>query len=509
MTTSYITTALPYVNGAPHLGHALELVQADVLARHRRRRGHAVRLQTGTDDNAIKNVLAARAAGASVREFVDANAARFEGLQVRLDLSVDDTIRTSSDPRHAPGVDRLWRACAANDDFYLRDYSGLYCTGCEQFLGPEDLTDGRCPEHGTEPVQVAEKNWFFRLSRYADRIREVIESGRVRIEPPARRAEVLAFIRAGLADFSVSRPAARSDGWGIPVPDDPDQVVYVWWDAVANYVTALGYGGDSHVASGDRLADDAYRRWWVDSDERVHVIGKGIVRFHAVYWLAALLSAGEPLPTTIVVHDYLTVDGAKIAKSTGTVVDPGDVARRYGVDALRWWFVREVPRQGDADFTTERLVARANTELSNGIGNLVNRTLTLAHRYAGGIVPSPPDAAGAPELTTALSALPNAVDAAVTAFDLRRATDAIVEVVDATNRYVNARRPWDLGRAATDGDRAARAELDRVLGVVVHACRVVAGELEPFVPGGAARLREQLGEGTTVRSPDPVFPRLV
>lgn len=502
MTTSYVTTAIPYVNGAPHLGHALELVQADVLARHRRRRGHDVRFQAGTDDNAIKNVTAAREAGVPVRDFVDANAGRFERLHGPLELSVDDTIRTSSDPRHAAGVERLWRACAANGDFYLRDYRGLYCTGCEQFYASEDLTvDGRCPEHGTEPTLVAEKNWFFRLSRYADRIEAAIEHGEVRIEPAGRRAEVLAFLRAGLDDFSVSRPASRSDGWGVPVPDDPEQVVYVWWDALANYVTALGYG----------TGDDAYRRWWAGSDERVHVIGKGIVRFHAVYWLAALLSAGEPLPTVIVVHDYLTANGAKIAKSSGDAVDPLDVVNRHGVDALRWWFVREVPRQGDADFTTERLVARANGELSNGIGNLVNRTLTLAHRYAEGVVPAVPDAAevaDAPELRAAVDALPGTIDTALRVFDLRRATDAIVAVVDSANKYVNARRPWDLGRAAAAGSRDAREELDRVLGVVVRTCRVVAGELSPFVPGGAARLSAQLGEGATVRTPDPVFPRL-
>lgn len=503
MTTSFITTAIPYVNGAPHLGHALELVQADVFARHRRRRGHAVRFQTGTDDNAIKNVTAALAAGVPIREFVNANAARFERLHEPLELSLDDTIRTSSDPRHAAGVASFWRACAANNDFYLRDYRGLYCTGCEQFYTPNDLgDDGRCLEHGTEPAVVAEKNWFFRLNRYAGPIQEAIENGRVRIEPAAYRAEVLAFIRAGLEDFSVSRPGARSQGWGIPVPDDPDQVVYVWWDALANYITALGYG------HGDGSVDDNYRRWWVDSDERIHVIGKGIVRFHAVYWLAALLSAGQPLPTTIVVHDYLTVDGAKIAKSAGNAVDPVDIVGQYGVDALRWWFVREVPRRGDADFTTARVVARANTELSNGIGNLVNRTLTLAHRYVDGRVPGVSDATDGPELLAAVTALPDAVDAALAAFDLRRATDAIVTVVDATNRYVSTRRPWDLGRAASAGDAAARVALDRVLGTVVHACRVVARELEPFLPGGSARLRDQLRDGTSVSPPCPVFPRV-
>src|SRR5690242_10658645 len=226
----YITTAIPYVNAAPHLGHALELVQADVLARHARRRGRPVRFLTGTDDNALKNVAAARAAGRDVRTFVDDNAARFAALRDPLALSFDDFIRTSADPRHAAGVTRLWRECAAAGDFYRRRYEGLYCAGCEQFYPEAELSGGLCPEHRTAAEHVAEENWFFRLSRYTDRLLEILESGRVRVEPPARRNEVLAFVRAGLTDFSVSRPATRAGGWGIPVPDDPDQVVYVWWD---------------------------------------------------------------------------------------------------------------------------------------------------------------------------------------------------------------------------------------------------------------------------------------
>ncbi|MBB5789260.1 methionyl-tRNA synthetase [Jiangella mangrovi] len=246
MTTDryYVTTSIPYVNGAPHLGHALELVQADVLARHRRRRGRPVRFLTGTDGNALKNVVAAWAAGVPVQPFVDENAARFAALREPLVLSVDDVIRTSTDPRHAPGVRRLWERCAARGDFHRRRYTGLYCAGCELFYAPDELDDGVCPEHGVQPEEVSEENWFFRLSRYQDELLRLLESGTVRIEPAAKRAEVLAFVRAGLRDVSVSRPAARADGWGIPVPGDPSQVVYVWWDALANYVTALGYGDD-------------------------------------------------------------------------------------------------------------------------------------------------------------------------------------------------------------------------------------------------------------------------
>lgn len=487
MTRFYVTTAIPYVNAAPHLGHALELVQADVLARHRRLRGQEVRFLTGTDDNALKNVAAARAAGVGVAEFVAANAARFAALRDPLDLSFDDFIRTSADPRHRAGVHRLWDQCANSGDLYRRTYTGLYCPGCEQFWDPSELPGGLCPEHGRAPDPVAERNWFFQLSRYGGEILAALESGRVRIEPAARRNEVLAFVRGGLRDFSVSRPAARAEGWGIPVPGDPDQVVYVWWDALANYVTALGYG------SGDR----DYARWWAGSGERVHVIGKGIVRFHAVYWLALLLSAGQPLPTAVFVHDYLTADGVKLSKSAGNAVDPLAVAGRYGVDALRWWLLRDVAATGDTDFTEHRLVRRANQDLAHGIGNLVNRTVSLVHRYRGGRVPEP-------SANTAAD-LPGAIDRALSTFDFRAATGALHGLVGTVNRVIETERPWELARAEQAGDRVAGARLDTVLGGAVRDCRILARELEPFLPTGARLLCRQLG--TPLGAPEPVFPR--
>jgi methionyl-tRNA synthetase len=360
MTTPhvYITTTIPYVNARPHLGFALELVQADVLARHHRGRGEQVRFQTGTDDNSLKNVLAAEAAGVGVQEFVDGNAAAFTALAGPLSLSVDDVIRTSRDPRHRPGVERFWQACASSGDLYRKHYEGLYCVGCEQFYAPAELRGSRCPDHGTEPQKVSEENWFFRLSRYAERLHGLIASGALRIAPAERRNEVLAFIAGGLADFSVSRSTGRARGWGIPVPGDPGQVIYVWWDALGNYLTALGYG----TGGGD------LQHWWTGADWRIHLAGKGVLRFHAVYWPAMPLSAQQSLPTDILVHDYLTIDGRKISKSGGTAVDPALLTRQYGADAVRWWLLREVPCVGDADFTPDRLVSRANDELANGAG---------------------------------------------------------------------------------------------------------------------------------------------
>jgi methionyl-tRNA synthetase len=500
---TYITTTIPYVNARPHLGFALELVQADVLARHRRARGDRVRLQAGTDDNALKNVLAARAAGVGVREFVDANADAFVALAGPLSLSVDDVIRTSRDPRHRPGVERIWRACAAAGDLYRRHYEGLYCQGCEQFYTPGELPGGRCPEHGTEPQPVSEENWFFRLSRYGDTLRDLITSGALRIEPAERRNEVLAQLAAGLTDFSVSRSTDRAHGWGIPVPGDPGQVIYVWWDALNNYVTALGYG-----TGGDDL-----RRWWTGAGRRIHLAGKGVLRFHAVYWPAILLSAGLPLPTDILVHDYLTAGGQKIsksggekisksggqeiAKSGGVTVDPAVLADQYGTDAVRWWLLREVPRVGDTDFTVARLVGRANDELANGLGNLVSRVTALIRRHRDGQVPRAEAhvpgtcPAGAEPLAEAVRRAPGRVDAALDGFDFRTATAAVWSIVDQANRYVSQAQPWVTAKRDGAGDPEAARELDAILATLIQACRAIAELLEPFVPDLAARVAQQ------------------
>jgi methionyl-tRNA synthetase len=497
MTSVYITTTIPYVNARPHLGFALELVQADVLARFYRSAGSRVRLQAGTDDNSLKNVLAAEAAGVGVQEFVDANAAAFVGLAEPLSLSIDDLIRTSSDPRHRAGVERLWRACAASGDLYRRHYEGLYCVGCEQFYPTAELNDGRCPDHGTVPDLVSEENWFFRLSRYAGRLRGLIADGTIRIQPAERRNEVLALIDAGLADFSVSRGIERARGWGIPVPDDPGQVIYVWWDALGNYLTALDY-----AVGGENLS-----RWWTGASRRIHLLGKGVLRFHAVYWPAMLLSAGEAVPTDIVIHGYLTENGRKISKSGGApgaidTVDPYDLAGRYGTDAVRWWLLREVPRGADADFTVDRLVARANDELANGFGNLVNRVVSMIHRYYDGLVPATALDAGA--LDAAIANAPGLIAEALEDFDFRRATEAVWRIADEANRYVNHARPWDLAKA---GDRAG---LDAVLSRLLRACQAVGEHLRPFLPDAATRITAQCTPDASGHLPRPVtlLPRL-
>lgn len=480
----YITTAIPYVNARPHLGFALEVVEADAVARYRRLRGDEVRFQTGTDDNALKNVQAAEAEGIPTGQLVDRNAAYFAALREPLNLSFDDFIRTSGNPQHAAGAARLWELCAAQGDIYRRAYTGLYCVGCEQFYGEDELVDGLCPEHLRPPELVSEENHFFRLSRYAEQLREVIASGELRIVPESRRNEVLRFIGRGLHDFSISRSQARARGWGIPVPGDPTQVMYVWWDALINYITALDFAADG----------EAYARFWRDNPHRTHMIGKGILRFHAVYWPAMLLSAGLPLPTTIFVHEYLTVEGRKISKSLGNAIDPGELVARFGTDVVRHWLLREVPRGEDADFTVERLVGRANADLANGLGNLLNRTVSMIRRWRAGVIP-PPGTEEATEraLRNLAAALPARVDAALADFDFRVALGAIWELVAAANRYVDETAPWTLAKRASGGDASAGARLDTVLWTLAECLRLLAVLLAPFLPRTSEKIRAQLG----------------
>lgn len=494
-----VMTAIPYVNGKPHVGHALELVETDAYARHLRARGDEVRFQTGTDDNALKNVQGAEAEGITPAEYVERVAARFVSLREPLALSFDDFIKTSTDPRHRPGVEKLWNACAERGDFYRKSYAGLYCVGCELFYTEDELVGGRCPEHGTVPELVEESNWFFRLSRYQEQLHELISTDRLRIEPATRKREVLSFIEAGLEDFSASRSMSRARGWGIPVPGDPDQVIYVWFDALGNYITAPGYGTD----------DETFQYWWNDADERVHVIGKGIIRFHAVYWPAMLLSAGVRLPDTIFVHEYLTADGMKISKSAGNAQDPADIVAAFNSDALRWWMLRDVARNGDTDYTDERLLTRANEDLANNIGNLVNRTVSMVGRYRDGVIPPvAADNPGAAALRAVRDRATEAIDAAFIAFDFRRAAEVITSIGDEGNRYVEAARPWELAKGERK-EGADLAALDAVLAELVATCRELATHLAPFLPDAAPRIAAQCGDGgPRVAAPTPVFPRL-
>lgn len=497
MARIFITTAIPYVNGQPHLGHALELIQADVLARYYRQQGNQVKFQTGTDDNALKNVQSAFAANMSTSDYVSMVADRFFQLKNSLNLSFDEFIKTSSDPRHRPAVEKLWHACEQNDDFYQKNYEGLYCVGCEQFYTDEELDNGFCREHGTIADKVKENNWFFRLSKYQDQLLQIIKEDIVKIKPEHRKNEVIAFISKGLQDFSISRSLARAHGWGIPVPTDTSQIIYVWWDALTNYISTIDYAVSE---------SPSYKYWWKESDEKIHIIGKGVIRFHAVYWLAMLLAAKEPLPSTIYVHEYLTANGFKISKSVGNIESIDVLLSRYNADYLRWWMFRDVSMVGDTNFSHERVVARVNNELSNSIGNLVNRTVSMIVQYKDGIVPSEvtddKDSLAVP-LKVARDGASLVIEQALKNFDFRAATNAILEISDEANRYVVLKKPWELAKEDT-------VKMDFVLYELLQSCLQIGKLLEPFLPESSAKIIKQctVNESGRLDKPFPIFPRL-
>lgn len=476
----YLSTTIPYVNAAPHVGFALELAQADALARGYRALGHAVLASTGTDDHSLKNARAAAQLGVPVQRLIADNARAFAELAAGIDARFDTHVGTSTDQRHRAAVERLFRACAANGDVYRRQYTGLYCVGCEAFYRADDLVAGACPEHGVPPETVEEENWFFRASRYASELLAAVDSGKLRILPGERHNEVAAFLRGGLDDFSLSRSAVRAHGFGIPVPGDPAQVIYVWFDALANYLSASGYARGEPACA------------WNSARRRLHVLGKGVLRFHAVYWPALLLSAGLPLPTELRVHGYLTVEGRKIGKSLGNGVDPAALIRDYGGTSLRYYLLRHVSPFKDADFSRERLIRSHDAELADDLGNLARRVLTLVRRHAAGCIPEPA-AINDPEhaLEALVSALPSKLRRCFDEHELAEGLGCVFEVVRAANRYLDHAAPWRLARAP-EHEPSARS-LRTTLAVSVGVLRALAVALEPFVPTLANELARSVG----------------
>jgi methionyl-tRNA synthetase len=487
----FLSSAIPYVNAAPHVGHALELLIGDALCRHQRQRGRAVRFTGGTDDHSLKNARAAAALGVSTLELVTAHGATFRRLQARLGVELDDYLHTSRDPRHAPAVQALWQRCADAGDLYTEAYSGRYCTGCEAFLNEADVVDERCPVHREPLEDVTETNWFFRLSRYQEPLLAALTSGALRIEPRERQNEVESFVRGGLQDFSVSRSRARARDWGIGVPGDPSQVIYVWFDALTNYLSLLGFPGQT----------SEFTRYWREaSTAREHLIGKDILRFHAVYWPAILLSAGLPIPTAIKVHGFVTLGGNKIGKSLGNAVDPFALVERFGVNAVRFYFLRHLHTTKDSDFRLERLTEAHDSELAAKIGNLLQRVTALALRHPslglskGAAASSDADR----ELEVAATHAVAQVQQAVDDFALHQALGSILELASAANRYADQQEPWTLSRRA----KAARtpeaagdllAQLAHVLWRLLEALRVTAILLAPFLPEAARSIVLRIG----------------
>jgi methionyl-tRNA synthetase len=498
----YLTTAIDYSNGDPHLGHALEKVGADCIARYRRLRGDAVHFLMGMDEHSQSVIQAAARGGVSPRAWVDQMAETFAAYWKRLLCSHDDWIRTT-EPRHIQGVTALLERIRqrSEGDLFVADYEGLYCTGCEEFKQGAQIVDGRCIEHPTlELVPTKERNHFFRLSAYGQRLLDLIRAGTLRVEPAIRRNEVVRLIEAGLQDVSISRQRLP---WGIPFPGDADQTVYVWFDALINYLSATGFPADGYT-----------RLWPAD----LHVIGKGISRFHCVIWPAMLLAAGLELPRLVWAHGYVQWEGAKMSKTAGTAVSLGAAIERHGPDALRYFLLREVGFENDGNFTWERFDARYTADLADTLGNLVSRTLSMVQRYRAGAVPADPRRWDTPLERAAQDALA-AYAGAMDALALQDGAAQLIELASRANRYVEETAPWKLAKEKKE------SELDSVLANLVRTVARLAVLAGPFMPGQADAMWTALGAsgplggvrftnlaaldpaGQRVTKPPPLFPK--
>ena len=506
----YVTTAIAYVNDRPGLHHAYEFTGADALARIRRQRGDEVFFLTGTDEHGAKNMEAAKAAGIDTRAFVDRNTAAFKRVADTWQISYDRFIRTT-DPDHIAGVQEFVRRWIANDDVYLSTYEGLYCTRCEAFYEEADLVDGRCQFHPNNPdavQRVKEENFFFRLTKYEKRLKALYQERPGFTVPEYRRNEVTALLERGLKDISVSR--GRGLKWGVPWPGNPDHTVYVWFDALINYVTGAGFGTD----------DEKFAKWWPCD---VHVIGKDISRFHCIYWPAMLMSAGVELPHQIFVHGFLEYRGQRLSKSSGNMIDPFASIEEWGVDAARYLVLREAPFDKDSPISPELLDLRFNADLANGLGNLVSRATKMVELYCEGRVP-PPGQGGPSEKRlreTAERALATH-DESAARLDFSEALAAVFGVVEEANKHFQRTQPWQVVK-----EPARKAEVEASLYAGLEAVRLVAYLLFPYMPTISPRIAEVLGvespasakweavaqwgllqPGKPIRSAPSLFPRL-
>ncbi|MBI4145379.1 methionine--tRNA ligase [Candidatus Woesearchaeota archaeon] len=466
--TFYITTAIDYPNGKPHLGHAYEKIVADTLARWHRLSGEDVFFLTGTDEHGQKTERAAKAAGKKPQEFVDGNVAFFKELTKALNLSNDDFIRTT-ETRHTKIVQELFERLLATGDIYKGTYEGLYCTGCEAFYTEKDLVEGKCTIHKRDVEKVQEESYFFRLSKYQDRLINHIEENPDFILPKFRREEILNHIKEGLRDISVSRTSVT---WGVPVKSDPKHVIYVWVDALPNYITALGY------PSGAK-----FKKYWPAD---VHIVGKDINRFHTVIWPAILIALGVKPPRSVHSHGFINVGGEKLSKTTGVRVDPLELVEKYGADALRYYFLREVPAGEDGDFTEKALIERVNGDLADGVGNLLNRVSTLVHKNFDGTIPKPTAFQAVDNDLVAQANIAKDVDALMRKYEWNKAVEKIWDFVRYCNKYLSFTEPWK--------HQDEKERLATVLYSLVESLRIISILISPFVPALAEKVRTQLGQ---------------
>ena len=466
----YVTTPIYYVNATPHVGHAYTTIAADILARHRRQRGEETFFLTGTDEHGSNIARVAEEAGLDPKEFVDRNAAKFLEMTQRINVSNDFFIRTT-DNRHEQLVQEFLQRIYDAGEIYEGTYAGLYCSRCESFYTEAELIDGKCPQHGIVPEYVEEKNYFFRLSAYQDRLLALYDQNPDFVLPKFRANEARSFIEQGLDDISVSRATQR---WGVSVPWDPDQVVYVWVDALINYWSALAFA---------REGEDLRERLW---PEVHHLLAKDILKFHCVIWPALLIGAGVSVPKQLFVHGYLLMDDRKMSKSVGNVIDPLDLIDVYGVDAVRYYLFRAASFGQDGNASLDGLHERYERELGNDLGNLLSRTTAMVARYRDGKLPV---VDGSYELAAELDGLAPKVAARLDAYDLTGGLDDVWEVVRALNRHVEQNAPWELAK-----DEGKADELDRVLFDLADGLRVVAVVLSPYLPETSPRILDALGQ---------------
>jgi len=486
MEKFYITTAIDYVNSLPHIGTAYEKIGADAIARYMRFRGMDVKFQMGNDEHSVNVKKAAVKEGLHPKEYCDKMEEKFVDVWRSLNISYTGFIRTSEE-RHKTSVQELFKKIYEAGDIYKSKYTGWYCESCEAFLMEKDLENGECPNHKKKPVWLEEENYFFALSKYAGRLLDHINKHPEFILPEVRRNEVIKMIEMGLSDISVSR---SSFDWGIPVPWDPSHVVYVWFDALVNYITAAGYPNDA----------SEFGKWWPAD---MHVIGKDIIRFHCVIWPAMLMSAGIPLPKTIFAHGFVYLKGEKMSKSLGNVVTPLDVVATYGADSLRYFLLREVPFGKDADFTWDAFINRYNGDLANGIGNLVSRTAGMMQQYFGGKIERPikeNEVELDARLREKVLATSKLVDEAMTPRDVGIQTNvalaAIWDAIASTDKYINENKPWELARSGN------KERIQHVIYNVLESIRIVAVLLYPFLPETAAAIWQRFGFESTKKLED-------
>jgi len=469
MKKFYVTTSIAYTNAPPHIGFSQELIQADVIARYHQILGEEVFFLTGTDEHGLKIARAAEKAGKAPEEFTNELSSKFKELRNILNLSNNDFIRTTDKKRHWPNVEKIWEELKGKKDIYKKKYRGLYCVGCEAFIKEKDLVDGKCPTHQTEPELIEEENYFFKLSKYGDQVKKEIETDKIKIVPEVRKNEILSFIKQGVEDISCSR-SKENLKWGIPVPGDQSQIIYIWFEALINYLFPKKY-------------------WPVD----VHFIGKDIFRFHALLWPAILIAVGLERPKNILVHGFITSGGQKMSKSLGNVIDPFELVKKYGTDAVRYFLLREIPPTEDGDFTYQKFEGRYNSDLASGIGNLVSRVITMVAKSNSKFQILSPKQISNPKFKTITNKTWKNYRKALNEFKFNEALISIWELISFCDKYIEKERPWEESKKQKE-----------VIGNLLFAINNIAEMLRPFLPETSEKISKQL----KTKKGKPLFPRI-